>query len=153
MFWVGWEFSPQIKRHQCIPISHNKRGEGHIGLYIGYYVFRIQLWTKDVAHRSSSICRCVGYFLAIKICFIHRKLLYEVPIVAQQKQTLLISMRMWVWSLAPLSGLRIQCCHELWCRLQKWLRSRIAVAVALAGSCNSYLTPSLGTSICHRYSL
>ena len=29
------------------------------------------------------------------------------------------------------SGLRIQCCHELWCRSQKWLQSHIAVAVGV----------------------
>ena len=37
-------------------------------------------------------------------------------------------------------------CCELWCRLQTWLRSR--VAVALAGSYSSDSTPSLGTSLC-----
>ena len=31
--------------------------------------------------------------------------------------------------LALLSGLRIQLCHELWCGLQMWLRSCVAVAV------------------------
>ena len=36
-----------------------------------------------------------------------------------------------VRSLASLSGLRIQCCHELWYRSQTWLGSGIAVAVAL----------------------
>ena len=30
-------------------------------------------------------------------------------------------MRIWVWSLASLRGLRIRHCHELWCRLQMWL--------------------------------
>ena len=39
-------------------------------------------------------------------------------------------MRSRVRSLALLSGLRIHRCHELWCRLQTQLRSRIAVAVA-----------------------
>ena len=58
-------------------------------------------------------------------------------------------MRMRVPSLALLSGLRIQHCHELQCRLQMWLRSGVAVAVALASSCSSDLPPSLGTSICH----
>ena len=38
-----------------------------------------------------------------------------------------------------LSGLRIWCCCDLWCRSQMRLRSGIAVAVA---------PPSLGTSIC-----
>ena len=52
--------------------------------------------------------------------------------------------------MASLSGLRIPCCHEQWCRLQMWLRSHIAVAVVYDGSYSSNLTPSLGTSICHR---
>ena len=54
-----------------------------------------------------------------------------VPLVAQWKQIRLVSMRRQVRSLASLSG----------------LGSRIAVAVA--GSCSSDLTPSLGTSVCH----
>ena len=57
-------------------------------------------------------------------------------------------MRLWVRSLAKLSTLRNQRCHELCCRPQKWLGYGIAVAVAVAGSCSSDLTPSLGTSIC-----
>ena len=56
-------------------------------------------------------------------------------------------MRMWIWSLALLRGLRIHRCHELWCRSQTWLRSGIDVAVAYAGSCSSDSTPSLGTSM------
>ena len=35
-----------------------------------------------------------------------------------------------VRSLALLSGLRIRRCHELWCRLQTQLGSRIDVALA-----------------------
>ena len=41
-------------------------------------------------------------------------------------------MRMRVLSLASLSGLRIYCCCELWCRSQTQLGSHIAVAVAVA---------------------
>ena len=44
-----------------------------------------------------------------------------------------------------LSALRIQRCHELWCRSQMWLES----CVAEAGGCSSNSTPSLGASICH----
>ena len=47
-----------------------------------------------------------------------------------------------------LSGLRTWCCSELWSRLQTWLGSCAAVAVAVAGSCSSNSTPSLGNSIC-----
>ena len=42
-------------------------------------------------------------------------------------------MRLWVQSLALLSGLRIPHCHELWCSLQMQLGSCIAVAVVYVG--------------------
>ena len=57
-------------------------------------------------------------------------------------------MRIWVLSLASLSGLRIRRCCELWCRSQMQLRSGVAVAVVQAGGYSSDLTPSMGTSIC-----
>ena len=39
-----------------------------------------------------------------------------VPVVSQWKQIRLVSMRLWVWSLAVLSGLGKLGCRELWCR-------------------------------------
>ena len=53
-------------------------------------------------------------------------------------------MKMWVYSLASLSGLRMWCCCELWCRSQIRLGFYVAVAVVRAGSYSSDLTPSLG---------
>ena len=38
-------------------------------------------------------------------------------------------LHLWVQSLASLSGLRIQCCRELWCRFQRQLGSCVAVVV------------------------
>ena len=70
-------------------------------------------------------------------------------------RTQLVSMRMWFWSLALLTVLKIWCCCELGCRSQIKLGSCVAVAVAAAKS-RSYssdstdLTPSLRTSICHK---
>ena len=61
----------------------------------------------------------------------------------------LVPMRMWVRSLASLSGLRIPHCSKLQHRLQVCLRSGVAVAVVQASSCSSDSTPSLETSICH----
>ena len=53
-----------------------------------------------------------------------------VPVVAQWKQTGLASiLEDVVQSLALLSGLRIQHCHELWCRWKMWLGSGVSVAV------------------------
>ena len=61
------------------------------------------------------------------------------------------TMRLWVQSLPLLSTLMIWHCLELQCRLQKWLRPDIAVAVKYAGGFNFDSTPSLGNSICRRY--
>ena len=58
---------------------------------------------------------------------------------------------MQVRSLASLSGLRIGHCHELRCSLQTWLGSGMAMAVAMASTCSSDWTPSLGTSVCCRF--
>ena len=52
-----------------------------------------------------------------------------VAIVAQQKQIQLVSMSMWIRSLASLSDLWIRHCGELWCRLKIPLRSCIAAAI------------------------
>ena len=52
---------------------------------------------------------------------------HGVPIVTQQLQTQLVVTRMLVQSRASLSGLRIWCCRELWCRSQTWLGSHVAV--------------------------
>ena len=59
-------------------------------------------------------------------------------------------MGLWVQSLTSLSGIRIQCCCELWYRLQTWLESIIAVAVVQTNSSGSNSPPSLGNSICFR---
>ena len=65
-------------------------------------------------------------------------------------QSRLVSMRIRVQSLALLSELRMWCCCELWHRSQTCLGS--AIAMAVAGSYSSDLTPSLGTSTCYRCS-
>ena len=78
----------------------------------------------------------------------YQRLISGVSFVAQQKWIWLESMRMWVRSLASTSGLRIQCCCELLCRLQMRLRSHCCSGCRQEGSCSSDLAPTLGTSIC-----
>ena len=68
--------------------------------------------------------------------------------MTQQKPIWLGTMRLWVWSLALLSGLRIWHCCELWWRSQMRLGFCVAVALAWASGYSSDLTPSLGTCIC-----
>ena len=75
-----------------------------------------------------------------------------VPIVSQQIKNLTSIHEDVVRSLALLSGLRIQLCCKLQCRLEMEFGSQVAVAVAMAGSCSSDSTPSLGTPMCHRHS-
>ena len=52
-----------------------------------------------------------------------------VPVMAQQKQIQLGTMKLQVQSLALLSGLRIWRCCKPWYRSQTWLGSLVAVAV------------------------
>ena len=52
-----------------------------------------------------------------------------VPIVVRLLTNLTRNQRLWVQSLALLSGLRIWRCPELWCRSQTQLRSCFAVAL------------------------
>ena len=59
-----------------------------------------------------------------------QKLDCKVPIMAHQLKSRLVTMRMWVQSLALLSGLSIPHCHKLQRRSQMWLGSGIAVAMA-----------------------
>ena len=71
-----------------------------------------------------------------------KKNFFRVSFVDQWVTNLTISMRILVWSLTLLSGLRIQHCHELWCRSQTQIRSDIAMAVAVASSYSSHSTLS-----------
>ena len=76
------------------------------------------------------------------------KTTHRISVVAQRTWIWIASVRTQVQFLALLSGLRIQCCRELWCRWQMRLGSCIAVAVGQASGCSSNLTPGLGTSMC-----
>ena len=53
-----------------------------------------------------------------------------VPLWLRGLRTNIVSLSIQVPSLALLCGLGIQPCCALWCRLQMWLESGIAVAVA-----------------------
>ena len=90
-----------------------KKVNGHLVLMGNYFSLCKNLFLSDRKN------------LMIPLVF-----LLVVPIVAQQKQIWLVSMRLQVRSLASLSGLQIWYCHELQCRSQMQLRSGIAVAVA-----------------------
>ena len=83
---------------------------------------------------SSNLQESIPFFFAFT-SLIHPTLICNgcetcnlgVSVVVQWKRIRLGTMRLQVRSLALLSGLRIQHCHELWCRLKTQLRSGMAV--------------------------
>ena len=75
----------------------------------------LELYTKDIIQNYEK------NLLYKYVLLSSEKSEHGVPIVAQWKQIQLITMGLQVRSLASLTGLRIQHCHELWCRSQTWL--------------------------------
>ena len=75
------------------------------------------LGVKHVLHKHSV------NFLYLQNC------IGGVPVVVQQRQIWLVFLRIQAWSLVSLSGSGLWRCRELWCQLQTWLGSGVAVAV------------------------
>ena len=72
--------------------------------------------------------------------------------MAQGKRIRLVTTRLWVQSLAPLSGLGSGVSVSCGVGRRRGLDlSGIAVAVVEACSCSSNQTPSLGTSMCREF--
>ena len=66
---------------------------------------------------SRLVAKQCEYILNVNIYYSTIHLKIGVPIVVQWKRIRLGNLRLWVRSLTLLSGLRIQCCQELWCRI------------------------------------
>ena len=81
------------------------------------YMVKPETWVSP-QHDGGDLTSLTHSFLVIwgQDEIMYEKPFLGVPIVAQGKQTRLVTMRLQLWSLAPLGGLRIRCCHELWCR-------------------------------------
>ena len=89
------------------------------------------VWYMEGEEQLTSVDYTWGSRSAEKLpAVMNQRMFVRVPIMAQWKWISLVTMRTQVPSLSSLSGLRIWHCHELWCRLQMWLGSDIAVAVA-----------------------
>ena len=94
-------------------------------------------WERHYSHLNS--VRCIFYQILFMEAGYKRAKVWlwprieerGVPGMVQQKRIRLGAMRLWVPSLALLSGLRIWRCHELWCRLKTRLGSDVDVAVAV----------------------
>ena len=125
-------------RKVCWPLSYRTRWEGCC-CFVFFFSFFLYCFESYKFYFCS-------LSVVIRITTLKNKKQKGVPVVVQQKWIWLVSMSIQVRFLALLSGSGIWHCYELWGRFQTWLRS--PVAVAMAGSCSSASTPSLGTSIC-----
>ena len=105
-------------------------------------------WRKNYIHYILIMQRLCEMFLVLCWYFYDIKCSSGVPVVAQWKRIKLGTMRLQVRPLVLLSGLRIQPCHDLWCRSQTRLGYGVAVAVTYASGYSSDWTSSLGTSTC-----
>ena len=100
--------------------AHNKSATS----LLNQYTHTIINWKFKLMKRRLAKHYTIQWTIMGLLNFVHE----GVSVVAQWKQILLVSMRIWVRSLALLSGSGISHCHELWCGLQMWLRSCFAVA-------------------------
>ena len=116
---------------------------GNAGFFNSLCWARDRTWVLALQRLHWSCCTMVG---PPNICYFKNYIL-GVPVKAQRKWIWLESMRMRFQFLASLSVLGIQHCHELWWSLQTCFGSPVAVA----GSCSSNSTLSLGTSLCCRW--
>ena len=67
-----------------------------------------------------------------------------VPAVVKWKRIRLVSMMVWVRSLALISGLRIQCCCELWCSSQMRLGSGVECGCGVGQQLQLQFDPEAG---------
>ena len=132
-FW-----SPGSSNLLCLIIFSCSQLREHVGPQPSFHTNGLVVTRLSSSHRKP----CSTLFQLIR----NRR---GVPEVEHWKWIWPGIMRLWVWSLASVSELRIRRCCELRCRSQTQLGSGVAVAAAQAGGYSSDWTPSLGTSICH----
>ena len=121
IFWFWWQTEPDIFSNMAIFQTFCGQMIGKITPFL-----HISLLSMVVKNEFPSSATKRGRWwdpLWTKVDF-------GVPIVTPWKQTWLVSMKMQLWSLASLGGLRNRHCREPWCRSQAQLGSGVALAVA-----------------------
>ena len=126
-FACKWECLPPIHNSHCTCGYFKGRFEFLFKLKREFEVCYHENTQKNHAWRSSSYHETNKDGNAWSYLY---STLSGVPVVAQQKQIRLGTMRLQVQSLASPNGLRIWHCRELWCRSKMRLGSGVAVAVA-----------------------
>ena len=114
---------------------------------------RTKVYGESLSHLGMKRKECLSHMKTVAMVRISQiYILWEFLLWLSRLWTWIISIRMQVQTLASLSGLRIQHCCKLWCRLRAQLGSCIAVAEVWACGYSSKLTPSLGTLMCCKIS-
>ena len=83
--------------------------------------------TKKTKKKPQNLQKEFSCDPAILGIYLNKTIIWGVPIMAQWKRIWLVSMRTQVWSLASLSRLRIQWCHELSCGVGRRRGSDLAL--------------------------
>ena len=99
------------------------------------------LWGKQKFSHMATICQRHATASDISIIKVRDK---EFLLWFSGLRTLLVSMRMWVQSLALLSGLRIPRCGKLQCRSKMWFGSGVAVSWGVGRQLQLLLDPQPG---------
>ena len=82
-------------------------------LQLGNAGLRLQ-WGEAISRQMHVLQLKLVLFVSLGLgSLVQKYILSGDPVVAQWKQIQLVAIRMWVRSLASLTGLRIQRCHEL----------------------------------------
>ena len=126
--WQRWILNPldKLKAQTCVLMDVGQRTLSYDGntFFLSFFLFFFFFWERERENmnmnayqgKKSKNENLTGYKPGFQ----------GVPIVAQQNQIQLVSMRIRVLSLALLTGWGIQCCRELWCMSKIWLRSCVA---------------------------
>ena len=128
----GCFWNPADRGQGCCWISYNAQDSPplllpntHTHTHTYTHTHRKVIWPKTATVKADKPCS--GLILNIELWFADQRLflatalaLYHnigVPTVAPRKQIQLVYVRIWARSLSSLSGSRIWCCCELWCKL------------------------------------
>ena len=144
---LEWLSDPSLFQTRCPLFSLSAHGSSWPGIYLFMCHFLLHEFHSTgatfILPIPSTQCPEPGTEAGAQ-----KNICMGIPVMVQQKQIQLGTVRLQVPSLASLSGLRIRRHRELWCRSQTRLKS--GVAVVYTNRCSSDSTPSLGTSICRK---
>ena len=128
--WAQKSPSPALPFQYTIHANTCPASPGHLNAEVPLRLSSTRVDSGHTVAKPSSACCWLcdlgpgAFYLCFLICEMGLQIVaLDFPSRLSELQTQLVSMRLWVQSLASLSRLRIRSCHELWCGLQMRLES------------------------------